>query len=88
MIIKVQQSLQTNDGKKRLLMYNKSRDYEYEEEVDENDPLLQALGNEPKLYFHAVPRKVGVLKHIKNSKGKPKTEYHLDIMDVAPWQDW
>lgn len=53
MIIKIQQSLNSSDKEKHVLIYDKNKKYIYEANKQEVPPLLELLGKRPKAYFEA-----------------------------------
>jgi len=88
MIVKVQISLNHPAGQRRVLIYNEHRDWQYEDAIEENDPLLKQMKGEPKAFFHAMPVKKGRKGTFMNRSGKPKMNYELAIGSRAPWQSW
>lgn len=101
MIVKVQLAI---PNRERVLIYNQHKDYEFEEAITPDDPLIKMMDGEYKAYFHAIPVKnkeksTGKEKHcitISNSLDeirinkprKGKTTYTIEIQGKAPWQSW
>lgn len=69
MIVKVQLSVPNRD---RVLIYNKARDYSYEDGISKSDPLQKLMGKEYKAFFHAV-----AVKNKEKSTGKER--FHLTV---------
>lgn len=72
MIVKVQLSLASSDGVRRVLVYNESRTFRYEGAAEPD--LVAKMAGRDKLYCRATPRADGVL------------DLHPD--DETPGQDW
>lgn len=66
MIVKVQQSIRTNAGTPQVLIYNKSRKYEYEGDLPKD--LTEVLGRRLKVFFKAkiVDNKFELIKEVKD----------------------
>ena len=81
MIVKVQISLISSDGKTRILVYPKDRSMQYEGVADPS--LLRVMGNRKKAFFFV---------HTKASEGGKFTTVQegleLVIDKEAPWQEW
>lgn len=60
MIVKVQLSLATTKGKRQVLVYNKKRTIEYED--DASPELINLLGDQPKAFFHAYVDEDNVIR--------------------------
>lgn len=67
MIIKIQQSLNSSDKEKHVLIYNENKKFMYEANSEEIPPLLKLLGKRPKAYFEAklVNTKFEVYKEVE-----------------------
>jgi hypothetical protein len=74
MIVKVQISQFDSEGETRTLIYNKSRNIEYEGPA--TDEVIKLMRGNEKLFFHA---------NEVQEQGKPIT---LKLLKQAPWQDW
>jgi hypothetical protein len=68
MIVKVQASLFSSDGKGSCLIYNETRDIQYEtSDPKEIKPIMAVLKGRPKVYFEAevVNTKIELRKEVK-----------------------
>ena len=57
-ILKLQRSLQSSDGKERVLMYNEEHTFTAEQDLTEG--LRKLFGNQPKVYARAKLKKGSV----------------------------
>jgi hypothetical protein len=81
MIVKVQISLQSSDGKTRVLAYPKDRSFQQEGVADPS--ILKIMGDRKKAFFFVHP------KGAEGKKCKTIQEaLELVIDKEAPWQEW
>lgn len=75
MIIKVQISEFSSNGKSMMLIYNKDRSIRYEEKATKD--ILTIMQNEQKRFFYAkiITKKIPISRTIQ-------------ILGIAPWQEW
>lgn len=78
MIVKVQISVGSSDGKKHMLIYNKDKSVMYEDEA--TDQVLKLMNGRPKLFFEAE-----VIPHPQNWL---KGEKVVNIIKETEWQKW
>ena len=78
MIVKVQLSQFDSEGRKMMLIYDKTRKHRLETEVDPE--MLKRMGQDQKKFFHAE-----IVPHPKNWLNG---EQIFQIGEQAPWQNW
>ncbi len=68
-IVKIQQSLNSSDGVKSVLIYNEDKSIMHESRnPEEIAPLLKVLGDRPKGYFDAdlnAEGRLGIIKEVE-----------------------
>lgn len=88
MIVKVQLSISSSDKKRRVLIYNKARDYQWEGPVSK--ALLDELHSAKRLYVNfKLEKSFWFAEAIMNPRKKgEKASYVINLIAPAPWKEW